>query len=208
MTAFLAQWPSGRWVKFRSLTWAEYRQFEPRLRNRDLAAGVYMDIYRKVFLAGEQPARATAGMVDYVGSVLTEQNPFNGRFDDVARALDMKRAEFKSDYLQAARAVIASIFHYSFEEIDKWDPETFFERLVQAEYITGRKLQPIDPNAKKRKPGEQKPPRLTRQMTDAQQMVLERVEARKRGDAPTEERQKKPLTGAQQMVLDRVKGRR
>ena len=206
MTAFVAQWPSGRWVKFRSLTWAEYREFEPRLRNPDLAAGVFLDIYRRVFLSGEDWRTATAGMVEYVGRVLTAQNPFNGRYTDVARALELKRVEFKQDYLQAAKAVIASIFRYSFEEIDRWDPETFFERLAQAEYITGRKIEPVDPNKKKKtKPGEEKPQRHSKPLSDAQRMVLDRVTERK-GGTPAE-RQKKPLTDAQQMVIDRVRER-
>jgi hypothetical protein len=207
MTAFVAQWPSGRWVKFRSLTWAEYREFEPRLRNPDLAANVYLDVYRRVFLSGEDWRTSTAGMVEYVGRVLTEQNPFNGRYHDVARALELKRIEFKQDYLQAAKAVVASIFHYSFEEIDRWDPETFFERLAQAEYITGRKIEPVDPNAKKKKtrPGEEKPERRSKPLSDAQRMVLDRVNER-RGNAPAVH-EKKPLTDAQQMVLDRVRER-
>lgn len=214
MTAFFAKWPSGRWVKFRSLTWAEYREYEPYLQSGP-QAGVYYDIYKRVFLSGsEKPEYASAGVVHFVGESLTANNPFNGRFDDVDRARNLKKYQFQSDYLQAARAVIASIFHYTFEDIDKWDPETFFERLAAAEYVSGRELAPKDPLAKQKMLEARK-----QRMTAAQRAAGARPAPRdSRMPLADEEMsfdpdvndiperppvQKRPLTTAQQMVINR-----
>ena len=77
---------------------------------------------------------------------LLDSNPFNGEYKDVKRALDMKRVELKSSWLNSAKSIIAGIFRYTFEEIESWDAEMFFERLAYAEFVCGRKLEPGDPD--------------------------------------------------------------
>jgi len=75
-------------------------------------------------------------------------DPFNGEYKDVKRALDMKRVELKSSWLNSAKSIIAGIFRYTFEEIESWDAEMFFERLAYAEFVCGRKLEPGDPTSR------------------------------------------------------------
>ena len=186
MQIFFARWPSGRKVKWRSLTWAEFKKFDRQL-DYDCPASVYCDVYRAVLLDGPpldgNPVyQAPAGLVEWIARALLDSNPFNGEYKDVKRALDMKRVELKSSWLNSAKSIIAGIFRYTFEEIETWDAEMFFERLAYAEFVCGRKLEPGDPD----KPDVQHPGKKTghpegppkpakRELSPAQQKVVNRV---------------------------------
>lgn len=200
MTKFFARWPSGREVTFRSLTWAEFQTFERALRHRS-PADVYLSVYRAVVLEGPPEADLTAGIVEFVGRTLTDHNPFNGKYEDVKRALDLKRGELRQDYLVAAKAVIASLFQVSLAEINSWDAEQFFEYVAMAEFVSGRKLEPGEPA----RPAATRPPSsLPVPERQPQTQPLERGRDR---DQPTEApRLRRPLTAAQQIVVDRVRG--
>jgi hypothetical protein len=186
MQIFFARWPSGRKVKWRSLTWAEFKKFDRQL-DYDCPASVYCDVYRAVLLDGppldgDPVYQAPAGLVEWIARALLDSNPFNGEYKDVKRALDMKRVELKSSWLNSAKSIIAGIFRYTFEEIESWDAEMFFERLAYAEFVCGRKLEPGDPD----KPDAQHPGKKTghpegppkpakRELSPAQQKVVNRV---------------------------------
>lgn len=216
MQEFIAEWDSGRRVRWRSLTWAEYKNFSARLRY-ECPAGVYADLYRAVLLQGppldgDPVYQAPAGLVDWIARAMLEENPFNGEYKHVKRAVEMKRTELKSDFLEAGKAIIAGLFRYTFEEIEQWDAETFFERLAAAEFVSGRKIEPGNPDKKKgKKKVEQK------QLTAAQQQVIDRVAQRDRMPMAAEEtiidpeagevpvRIPKPqMTPTQQRVAERV----
>ena len=182
-TQYIAAWKSGVAVRWRSLTWSEYRQFKQQLTYSS-PVEVYIDLYRAVLLEGPDVVDAAAGIVDFVGRSMLETNPFGGEYLDIAHALIVKRAS--QTYLDTARALVAGLFHYSFEEIDTWDADIFFLRVAQAEFLAGRALDPEDPAiaiaeaeaakdpTKKRRP----PQRPKKDLTRAQQMVLDRVQGR------------------------------
>ena len=212
MTKFVVRWPSGRAVAFRSLSWAEFQRYERELQYRG-PMEVYCDLYRTVVFEGPGERDVTAGIVEFVGRLLMDHNPFNGKYEDVARALELKRIELQNNYLLSVKAVIASLFQVSVEEINTWDAEKFFEYAVMAEFVSGRKLEPGDPNRKPSKPSKTTPTPLT----ERQQMTLNRVQTRdQQGSGPVEgpgeaepaPRLRRPLTPAQQLVLDRVNNAR
>ena len=182
-TQYIAAWKSGVAVRWRSLTWSEYRQFKQQMTYGS-PVEVYIDLYRAVLLEGPDLVDASAGIVDFVGRSMLETNPFGGEYLDIAHALNAKRSS--QTYLDTARALVAGLFHYSFEEIDTWDADTFFQRVAQAEFLAGRPIDPEDPA-----------------------IAIAEAEAKKDPTKrrPPPRRQKKPLTQAQQMVADRVQGR-
>jgi hypothetical protein len=173
-------------VKWRSLTWAEFKKFDRQL-DYDCPASVYCDVYRAVVLDGppldgDPVYQAPAGLVEWIARALLDSNPFNGEYKDVKRALEMKRVELKSSWLNSAKSIIAGIFRYTFEEIEQWDAEMFFERLASAEFVSGRKLEPGDPDKLDaqhpgKKPGhpEGPPKPAKRELSPAQQKVVNRV---------------------------------
>jgi len=186
MQVFFARWSSGRKVKWRSLQWAEFKKFDRQL-GYDCPASVYCDVYRAVLLEGppldgDPVYQAPAGLVEWIARSLLDSNPFNGEYKDVKRALDMKRVELKSSWLNSAKSIIAGIFRYTFEEIEEWDAEMFYERLACAEFVCGRKLEPGDPDksdaqhpGKKTGPPEGPPKPAKRELSPAQQKVVNRV---------------------------------
>ena len=222
MQVFSAQWASGRYAKWRSLTWAEFRQFEARLRYES-PMQVYVDLYRAVViqgppLEGDPIFQAPAGLVEFVAHSMLDSNPFGGEYTSVKNAMEQKRTELKQNFLSASKAIIAGIFRYTFEEIEQWDAEMFFERLAAAEFVSGRKVEPGNPNRKGRR-GPQK-----KDLTAAQEQVVQRVAQRDpRMPMPAEESSydptanseddqprmtKRPLTPAQEQVADRVRKQR
>lgn len=211
MQMFKAEWESGRQVSWRSLSWKEYKRFEAQLRYES-AAKVYLDVYATALVEGPPAYEANAvyaapaGLVEWVGKFLLENDPFGGQYQSVRYALDLKRRELQSNYLATARAIVAAIFHYSFEEIDTWDSETFFERVAAAEAVSGHKIEPGDPAAQKKKPA-RKPP-----TSDIQAPTQRFIDPRM--PAPSEEtvigpettgssRRTRQLTPAQEMLFER-----
>lgn len=182
-TQYIAAWKSGTAVRWRGLTWSEFSQFTHRL-TFESPIEVYLDLYRALLLEGPDPEYATAGSVEYVAKTMLETNPFGGKYEDVVHALHTKRGV--QTYLENAKALVAGIFRYTFEEIDTWDADTFFDRVAKAEFLAGKKLEPEDPaviaaSLKAAKdPNRKPPPRPKKQMTDGQKLAWERVQGQQR----------------------------
>jgi hypothetical protein len=184
MQTFLAKWSEDRYVKWRSLSWKEFDYYQNLLTYLP-PAEVYCQVYKLVLIEGPKldghPVhRATAGIVDWIARSLLEHNPFNGLYEDVKRAYDIKKKEL--NYLSEVKAIIASIFRYTFEEIESWDAETLYERIVAAEFVTGKSLEPPMPESMKKEKGVQgkqirEPVKLQKQISNAQQLVRDRVAA-------------------------------
>jgi hypothetical protein len=77
---------------------------------------------------------------------LLDSNPFNGEYKDVKRALEMKRIELKSSWLNSAKSIIAGIFRYTFEEIESVGcGDVLRASRLRRIRLCGRKLEPGDP---------------------------------------------------------------
>ena len=182
-TQYIAAWKSGVTIRWRGLSWSEFRKFTQQMTIYS-PLEVYIDLYRALLLDGPDVLDAPAGVVEYVGRTMLETNPFNGEYPNVKHALEAKRAS--QSYLDVARAVVAGIFRYTFEEIDTWDADTFFDRVAKAELIAGKPIEPEDPVAAAeaeqaaKDPNRPKPRRPKKQMTDAQKLSWERVQERGR----------------------------
>lgn len=180
-TQYIAAWKSSTAVRWRGLSWSEYRRFTEQM-TIDRPMEVYLDLYRAVLLEGPPAELATAGVVSFIGRSMLETNPFGGRYDDIAHALTVKRNT--QTYLDNARALVAGIFRYTFEEIDTWDADIFFDRVAKAEFLAGKTIEPIDPKevAKQKEAAKTppKPQRPKKQLTPGQQVALERVQAQQR----------------------------
>jgi hypothetical protein len=206
---FFARWPSGREVVFRSLSWAEFQKYEHELQYRR-PMEVYLDIYRAVVLQGPSDRDVTGGIVEYIGRAMVDHNPFNGKYEDIKRALELKRGALQGNYLVAAQAVISSLFQIPVETIATWDSEKFFEYVAMAEFVSGRKLEPGDPTPKTNRPKQPRPSSIA-PLSERHQLTLERVRERDQPPAPTppgEEpapRLRRPLNPAQQIVVDRMR---
>lgn len=182
-TQYVAGWKSGVAVSWRAITWAEYRQFTQSMTHK-LPMEVYIDLYRAVLLEGPDITEAPAGVVEFVGKAMLARNPFGGQFDDIKHAVDLKRNS--QDFLENAKTLIAGLFRYTFEEIDQWDADTFFDRYAKAEFLSGKQLDPVKmptpeelaaaAAAKKRPKERPKPPK--KEMTEGQKLAWERVQAR------------------------------
>ncbi len=176
-TEYIAAWKSGSGVRWRGLSWGEYRRFSERLAIES-PIGVYIDLYRAVLIEGPMVEDAPAGIVEFVAKTMLETNPFNGQYKDIAHALQAKRSA--QNYLDHAKALVAGLFRYTFEEIDTWDADTFFDRVAKAEFLAGRPIDPIDPEeaareAQAARTSQARPPQVPKKpLTDAQKLVLQR----------------------------------
>lgn len=182
-TVYRAIWPStrdpqGTLVLWRSLTWAEYKRALAQYGHIDLTESgpmdLYLWVYRAVVKVGPHPDEVTAGIAAYVGLHQLRGNPFSGDFNSVAGKLQEKRAWLANSYLDSARAVVAATFHVPFETMDTWDPDTFFERVAQAEHAIGAQFNPADPNA-----AQEKPQNAPRQPRSQQEALYLKAKARK-----------------------------
>jgi hypothetical protein len=177
-TQYIAAWKSGASVRWRGVSGSEYRQFTQNLSYQS-PLEVYIDLYRAVLLDGPDVEEAPAGIVEFIGKSMLETNPFSGRYDYIKFALDSSRQN--QTYMEHGKALIAGLFRYTFEEIDSWDADTFFDRLAKAEFIAGKQLEPEDPKAAEAAAASAKNPR----------------------GQPPPRRPKKPLTAGQQLALER-----
>lgn len=182
MSQYVAQWRDGFQVVWRNLTWKEYREFKSRFENSPFAEpmDVALDIYQAVYIKGPDPKFVPAGIPGFICKQQMVNNPFSGRYEDIAPAVEMSRRVVTGDYMLSAKALIAASLNYKPEEIDNWDPNIFFIRLAQAEVATGRTFDPVDP----------------------------KVSKDTKGNSATQKLQKKPLSQSQQLALDRTKQER
>ena len=175
-----AQFNTWGIVQWKTLTWAEYKKFED-LMNLKGPMAVSNDIYRAVVVNGPSIHDATAGLVEFVAKSVFSGSAFSGSYNVLTTRLEENRDRLTNDFLLAAQAIIASIFHYTFEEMDLWDEDTFLLRLSQAEFVAGKPLPlgkvEVEADNKQPIPIDQNKPRK-RELSDAQKLVIERSRGR------------------------------
>lgn len=182
MSQYYAKWKSGFSVIWRNLTWNEYRKFKsvydrsPFQEPMDVA----LEIYKTVLVDGPDPIGVPAGIPGYICKQQMLNNPFSGRYEDIASAIELSRRAVTGNYLLSAKALIAATLHYKPEELDNWDPNTFFLRLAQTEVACGRTFDPIDPLALKDSKGNPVPPSIKNPLSPTQLKALERTKERAR----------------------------
>lgn len=179
MSQFYAQWRDGFQVVWRNLTWGEYRKFKDRYESSQFVEpmDIALEVYKAVRIEGPEPNFVPAGIPAYICKQQMLNNPFSGRFEDIAPAVEMARRVVTNDYLLSAKALISATLNYRPEEIDNWDPNTFFIRLAQTEVANGRTFDPVDPKAI---PTKGVRPNHKKTLTPAQQKVLDRTRDRDR----------------------------
>jgi hypothetical protein len=175
MTQYRAQWADGTVVRWRALSWAEYRRFQARLAALDPA--MVCDLYLECRIEGPAPELLPAGVARFVVEHVMADNPFSGELASVKKASVSSRQQIQSSYFHQAQALLVRAFHCSLEEIDKWDSTRFFERLAMAEMIVGTTLEAKDPKASS---PEVRKPKVKRPMNLAQTLAAERVRDRDR----------------------------
>ncbi len=183
---YVAVWASGASVQWRGLTMKEYRQLSNKLKYEPEML-VYCDLYRLVTNSEESLplTHIPAGVVDFLGRRLLKESAFGGDINKMKAALIEKRNNLDNNYYEQGKAVIAGVFRYTFEEIESWDEDTFFECLAKAELISGENLEPRivgeDSNLEQ-VPVQDKPRKAPkRPLTAAQQLVFERKAAMRQG---------------------------
>jgi len=138
-------------VKWRDLNYSELQGFR---QTREHSRIVFTRIYEACVVDGPSLDDIPAGIAVWIAKQQLEQNPFNGRYETIAPALEAARSKVTANWRKAACAVVAGTFRYSLEEIDSWPPDVFLERLAMAELLTGIPVNPADPKApQKQKPG-------------------------------------------------------
>ena len=169
MTTRAATWPSGTRVVWRDLTWGEYRDARSR---QGPPAEVALHVYKLCVVHGPRPEEIPAGIMMWIYKDQLEKSPFSGSFQTLSLPLENARKKVTDSYLLCAQAFIASVFKIPIEVMDGWDSETLLTRLAQAEFVSGVPLNPMDP--KSVKDSKSKLQRKKKQLTDAQQIALER----------------------------------
>jgi hypothetical protein len=211
VSQYMARWQDGFEVVWRNLTWSEYREFKARYDKSmfDVPMDIAIDIYSTVYIKGPDPKFVPAGIPGYICQQQMQNNPYSGRFEDIAPAINMGRMAVSGNYLLCAKALIASVLNYKPEEIDNWDPNTFFLRLAQTEVASGRTFDPVDPKAI---PADSKTSakKSHRALTPQQEKAIARTEATRSGGnmvSETTQRWTKAPSPAQSKAMERTKQR-
>ena len=179
MSKYIATWPSGFTVMWRNLTWVEYRRFHAAFEMSPFVEPMKLalEIYKTVYIDGPDVNSVPAGIPAFICKQQMINNPFGGSFADLSQAIGLARQAVNGDYLLLAKGIIASTLHYKIEEIDQWDPNTFFIRLAQAEVATGRTINPVNPSIQQ----SQQAQKAKRPLSSTQQKAADRTKERDRG---------------------------
>lgn len=179
MTNYIAKWGNFT-VVWKNLTWEEYRSFKSKYEQSQFEEpmDIAMEIYSIVRIQGPDPKFVPAGIAGYVCKQQMLNNPFSGRYEDIMPALDLARRIVEGNYLISAKALIANTLNYKPEEIDKWDPTTFFIRLAQTEIARGNILDPVNPRVAKDSKNKSIPPKNKPLLSSIQLKALERTRER------------------------------
>lgn len=144
---YQASWASGQTIQFRLLTWKEYR-YATALAVTEAERDLWL--YERVLVRGPKPEDVPAGIVFWLGQYLIDGSPFSETVESVKKFRQLTQQWFENSYLEQARAIISATFHVPFEAIDDWDHETFFQRLIAAEMLIGKRMEPVSPDAGER----------------------------------------------------------
>ena len=161
-----ATWPGGTRVRFRTLTWKEFQHFSTLPLSkpaRNLA------VYQACLLSGPPPDQVPAGVVAWIGCEQIDQSPFGCKFKILNQYLQLGRNWLGSSYIHQAQALVAGTLHYTPEQVESMDAETFFKRLAAAELLVGKRLDPADPAKTEKERKEDAFERTTRERRESRQ---------------------------------------
>lgn len=166
-------------IVWRALNWKEYSQLRSTYDPAN-PMETFIEVFKQVveYCPWADLEKVPAGIIEQVARQQMDDNPFSGTFKTIASAITYKRMQLYSSYLQMARAVVSATFRMPFEQLDEMDPDTFFLRLAQAEFINGSPLEPSNPEEEK--DPKKKKQRPKKAMTMAQEMARERVAEQRR----------------------------
>ena len=108
-----------------------------------------LEVYKICLLEGPKPEKVGYGPIVWLANRELESNPFSGHYEPIVRILNEKRAKIAGSYLFAGSGLIASVLHVPFDTINSWDADEFFDHLAQAEFLSGRPLEPNAPGDKR-----------------------------------------------------------
>lgn len=137
-------WPTP--IRWRSISWAEHRQLDA-LPLSPVAR--CLETYRICLVDGPSLLDVPYGIAYWIGRQELLNSPFSGDYKAIKQCLDNARAWVAADYLNSVQAVVAWTFHYTPEEIERWDAIKLFRRLAQAEFILGKPIDPVNSAAPK-----------------------------------------------------------
>lgn len=160
-------WPSGTKVVWRPLSWGEYQKMNSLSSSKEENA---VELYKLCRISGPATEKVTAGIVSWIYNYEMKGSFFSGDFQKVVNALHKNREWLSTNYIHAAQALIGHVFHTPFEEMKNWDEDTFLHRLVQAEFISGKPLDPVNNSVKEVSSNK----RQKKQLTEAQRLAIER----------------------------------
>lgn len=176
---YQAQWKTWGWIRWRGLSWAEHKRFEQQMVYKSPIETANA-IYRACVISGPkiEESDITPGVIITIANTVFNNSAFSGEFNTLSYKLNQAREIVSNDFLLAARAIIAGLFKYTFEDIDSWDEETFLLRLAQAEFVAGKPLQLAsadDSTKEKRQKQDESTNRKVVSLSDAQKKVITRV---------------------------------
>lgn len=146
---YVSQFPDGTHVRWRPLTWCEYKALTKQFGDlQGVARWLLFEAAAALcVLDVEGPdgqdtwSEAFAGTIAIVGSQILEESGFDPSLEKINSRLNHYRAVVENNFWESALAVVSHAFHYKTEELDTWTLDKLSYHIVLAEQL-GLKISP------------------------------------------------------------------
>jgi hypothetical protein len=179
-TEYLTRFPDGTLVRWKPLTWEEYRYLVKTFGESLEGAAGWLLCEAAAALCildhdqdGQQvePSELYAGTVYTVGREIIELTGFVPTVENVRNSLAKAREKVTSDWYESALAIVCATFRLDEEVVRKFTHRKFMEFCARVEIVTGQPMSVVDPAEEEAKqikkfrigPDGQKIPIITKQ---------------------------------------------
>lgn len=157
MKEYATEFPDGTLIRWRPLTWVEFKdlkkQYKYVLEKGGVAEWLLLEAAASLCILGmvqddepiNNPDDLYAGVVSVVGRAILEETGFFSSPDLIEKKRNQARAEYLTDWYEEAKSYIMFLFRISERQINNWDNEKFMEYVVRAETILGQPFKVVRP---------------------------------------------------------------
>lgn len=157
MKEYVTEFPDGTLVRWRPLTWVEFKelktQYKDVLEHGGAAEWLLLEAAASLCILGSvqnnQPVNDLddlfAGSIAIVGRAIIEETGFFSSPDLIEKKRNEARAKYISDWYEEAKSYIMFLFRIPESKINKWDNDKFMEYVVRAETILGQPFKVVRP---------------------------------------------------------------
>lgn len=164
MKEYVTEFPDGALVRWRPLTWVEFKELQTQYKDVMTKGGaaewLLLEAAASLCILGsvqhDEPLDGLdelyAGTLAIVGRSILEESGFFAVPELIEKKRNEARLKYTQDWYEEAKSYIMFLFRVTERQINNWDLDKFMEYVTRVETVIGKPLDIVNPNEESDEP--------------------------------------------------------